>query len=263
MAHPEQMQFMRLCRQHLIRPSDRKFIEIGSYDVNQAEGGLRALFGPAEEYVGVDLTEGPNVDLVASGHEVDFADETFDVALSCECFEHNPEWLPTFRNMYRMVKPGGVMIITVATAARLEHGTTRTNPKSSPGTSAINWNYYRNLDKKDFTENLDLDAMFDAHEFYYTWSSHDLYFWGIKRGGAEQRSINRAAIRDGLRGLWRRRKAVMSDIGFALRVLARIPLYGVYLVMPKRWYQDFAVPYERACYFVAVRLGIPLKRSAD
>ncbi len=261
MAHPEQMQFMRLCKQHLLGPGDRKFIEIGSYDVNQADGGLRGLFGSAEQYVGVDLTEGPNVDHVASGHQVDFPDATFDVTLSCECFEHNPEWLPTFHNMYRMLKPGGVMIITVATAARLEHGTTRTNPKSSPGTSAISWNYYANLQKSDFTDNLDLESMFDKHEFYYTWSSHDLYFWGIKRGGSEPRKIDEQAIRNGLHGLWRRRKAVMTNVGYALRVLSRIPLYGLFFLVPRRRFQDFAVPYARVCYFAARKLHIPLEKS--
>ncbi len=52
-------------------------------------------------------TEGPGVDVVSSGHALDFPDETFDVTLSCECFEHNPYWLETFRNMHRMTKAGG------------------------------------------------------------------------------------------------------------------------------------------------------------
>jgi SAM-dependent methyltransferase len=262
MSHPEQMEFVRLCREHLLSPLDKSFIEIGSYNVNVVGGGLRGLFSYAEDYVGVDLIEGPGVDRVASGHEVDFPNAFFDVALSCECFEHNPEWHATFLNMHRMTKPGGVMIITVATEARLEHGTTRTNPKSSPGTSAINWNYYRNLTESDFRENLPLAQLFAEYQFYKSWSSHDLYFWGIVGGGDGGRFVNEHAIAQGIPGMWQLRRDIMTPVGYTLRVSARMLLYGIYLFTPRERFQDIAVPYARICYGIASKLGLKLERSA-
>jgi SAM-dependent methyltransferase len=260
MSHPEQIQFMRLCRDNVLNKSDKRFVEIGSYDVNEQGGGLKALFPEAERYVGVDLIAGPGVDVVASGHQVDLPDDSFDVALSCECFEHNPEWHATFLNMHRMTRPGGVVIITVATAARLEHGTTRTDPNSSPGTSAIDWNYYRNLGEQDFRASLDLDRLFSCYRFYKSWSSHDLYFWGVVAGGDQSRKIDEAVINAGLSTLWRHRYEIMTPIGYALRVSARTVLHGLYLITPRDRFQDLAVPYAKLCYFVARKLKIKLDR---
>ena len=256
------MEFVRLCREHLLSPQDKSFIEIGSYNVNVVGGGLRGLFSYAEHYVGVDLIDGPGVDRVASGHDVDFPEASFDVALSCECFEHNPEWHVTFLNMHRMTKPGGVMIITVATEARVEHGTTRTNPNSSPGTSAINWNYYRNLNECDFRESLPLERLFAEYQFYKSWSSHDLYFWGVVMGGDGERVVNEHAIVQGLRGLWQLRRDIMTPVGYALRVSARVLLHAIYLITPREHFQDIAVPYSRICYGIARNLGIEIERQA-
>jgi hypothetical protein len=44
------------------------------------------------------LVEGPGVDIVASGHEVNLASDSFAVTISAECFEHNPLWRETFAN---------------------------------------------------------------------------------------------------------------------------------------------------------------------
>lgn len=256
MSHPEQVEFVRLCREHLLNTGDASFIEIGSHNVNEFGVGLRTLFPAADRYVGVDLIDGPGVDLVAAGQEVDFPDASFDVALSCECFEHNPEWRATFRNMYRMTKPGGVVIVTVATGARLEHGTTRTDPKSSPGTSAIGWDYYQNLDEADFRSNFALDEMFSEYRFYRSWSSQDLYFWGVRPGGAGPRKIDYDAIENSVRSLWRLRRPMMTSHGFVLRLSAQMGLMAVYRVTPKRLFQDVALRYRKACYAVIGALGV-------
>lgn len=261
MSHPEQMEFMRLCRDNLLCSGDKSFIEIGSYNVNEAKGGLRGLFSQAERYVGVDLIEGPGVDVVASGHQVDLPDGSFDVALSCECFEHNPEWRATFLNMHRMTRPGGLVIVTVATAARLEHGTTRTNPKSSPGTSAIDWNYYRNLNEQDFRSDIPLEKLFSIYKFYSSWSSHDLYFWGVVADGDGARALNDQAIEKEIPFLWRHRREIMTPPGYIMRVSARAILYGIYLILPRQRFQDFAVPYARLCYFITRKLGIKIDKE--
>ncbi|MDA8952462.1 class I SAM-dependent methyltransferase [Pseudomonadales bacterium] len=177
MSHFQQQKLLQLAVEYfgLGSQQDLAVLEIGSYDVN---GSIRSLFN-AQNYVGVDLVEGPGVDVVAGGQSLDFADAKFDVVLSCEVFEHNPFWQETFENMHRMLKPGGLLIMTCASRGRREHGTTRTSPENSPGTQSLDWDYYRNLTAADF-DCFDVDAMFSSHRFDYNKFSRDLYFLGVK-----------------------------------------------------------------------------------
>lgn len=180
MAHQEQMNFVQTVAEH-ISPSgynNKKVLEIGSYNVN---GTIRPFFDKSE-YIGVDLVEGDGVDYICSGSQVPFADNKFDITISCECFEHDPEWNKTFFNMYRMVKPGGVLCFTCATRGRIEHGTTNRSPIKSPGTQSVGWDYYRNLTTKDFKKKIDFGKMFSCYLFIENKYSKDLYFVGKKLG---------------------------------------------------------------------------------
>ena len=60
-------------------------LDVGSFDVN---GNNRHLFQDCQ-YVGVDVGEGPNVDVVSLAHEYQAPRESFDVVISTECFEHD------------------------------------------------------------------------------------------------------------------------------------------------------------------------------
>jgi len=148
-------------------------LEIGSLNIN---GTIRDLFSECA-YLGVDVGEGKDVDLVAHGEHLDFADSSFDVTLSAECFEHNPAWADTFQNMWRMSRR--YVFVTCASTGRAEHGTSRSHPGSSPLT--VEWDYYRNLTADDFENEFDLYDLFEEYQFDYNPNSCDLYFWGIKR----------------------------------------------------------------------------------
>ena len=177
MAHAQQLQFVKSISESLTGDySQKKIIEIGSYDVN---GSIRKFFENSY-YTGVDLIPGIGVDIVCEGDKVDHPTNTYDIAISCECFEHNPNWLETFENMTRMTKDGGAVVFTCATTGRKEHGTTRTTPNASPGTQALNWDYYRNLTKEDFEKKIDLNSLFSTFFFLTNERSHDLYFFGYK-----------------------------------------------------------------------------------
>lgn len=180
MAHFQQLQFVAMLARHMAaRWDDRDVLEIGAADVN---GSIRPCF-PGARYTGVDLAPGPGVDVVASGHDLALPDHGVDLAISCECFEHNPQWRETFINMHRMTRRGGIVAMTCASRGRLEHGTARTTPQESPGTTAVGWDYYRNLTRADFERALDLGTLFEAHAFFRNDVSRDLYFVGRTRGG--------------------------------------------------------------------------------
>lgn len=160
-------------------------LEVGSYDVN---GSIREVVRRSpmnagiKEYVGVDLMQGPGVDMIVSGHEVAIEDSHFDLVMSLECFEHNPYWQDTLRNMLRMLKPGGWCIVTCASLGRPEHGTSRMDAASSPGTSEKGWSYYQNVSLQDFRNAVPFAETFDHCTLEYGAAWNDLYFVGRKRG---------------------------------------------------------------------------------
>ncbi len=178
MSHLQQLNFTEHCASRMeSHYAGGRIVEIGSHSVN---GEIRKFFNWASKYIGVDLSAGAGVDVVTSGHEFGESN-AYDAAISCEVFEHNPYWLETFINMIRIVKPGGTVLFTCATLGRLEHGTSRTDPTHSPGTSSIGWNYYRNLSTKDFQGKIDFNRHFETYRFYSINSSKDLYFVGVKQ----------------------------------------------------------------------------------
>jgi hypothetical protein len=170
MSHQAQLDFVAGLKQRFPEYFRKgRVLEVGSLDIN---GSVRQFFEDCD-YTGVDLGEGKGVDLVARGEELDYFDGNFTVCLSCECFEHNPEWAATLRNMIRM--SSGLVFFSCATTGRPEHGTRRTSPKDAPFCE----DYYRNLTENDVRQVVDLSA-FKDYQFITNYTSHDLYFWGIK-----------------------------------------------------------------------------------
>jgi len=178
MSHPQQMEFVQGVKARFPNYFSKvNVLEVGSLNIN---GSVRPFFENCF-YIGIDVDVGPCVDIVSKGEEFDAADASFDSVISCECFEHNPSWVDTFKNMYRMCKPNGLILVTCATTGRKEHGTARTDPGSSPLTVNLGWNYYKNLTEEDFQTNFDIANQFSQFEFSTNNTSHDLYFWGVKR----------------------------------------------------------------------------------
>ena len=175
MSHPAQNDYIKYVKGKF--PAyfhKRQVLEVGSLNIN---GTVRDFFTECH-YVGLDVAEGKGVDIVCEGQNYDAPTESFDVTISCECFEHNPEWVATFRNMHRMTRTLGLVIMTCATTGRPEHGTTRTTPQDSPLTIGLGWDYYKNLTEQDFKDNFDLNTMFTDYQFLS--QGTDLYFYGVK-----------------------------------------------------------------------------------
>ena len=175
MAHKEQSDYIdSLKAKFPLAFSGKRTLEVGSLNIN---GTVRNAF-TSSDYVGVDVGNGPGVDVVISGHEYD-SEKPFDCCISCECFEHNPYWKETFLNMIRLCASGGLVIFTCATTGRPEHGTERSTPQDSPLTIAKGWSYYLNLTEEDFSF-IDFSSIFTEHQFSTNAQSCDLYFYGVK-----------------------------------------------------------------------------------
>lgn len=99
-------------------PTPIRVLDVGALDVN---GTARVLF-PDVEYVGVDLQEGPGVDVVADAHQLDQLNlGTFDVVLCLEMLEHDTRpWL-TAAQLAQVVKQGGLVVVTARGNGFPEH----------------------------------------------------------------------------------------------------------------------------------------------
>lgn len=183
MAHPQQQDFCnRMRAKYGLYFDNCKVLDIGSYDVN---GNNRYLFGENTTYTGLDLTEGPNVDIIRPAHLFSPPDASYGFIISTEVFEHDLYWRESIQNIIRMLKPNGAFLFTCASTGRQEHGTRRTDVNySAPPLLAMHeeWqDYYKNLDENDIRS---VDGFNDAFlfcEFEYNNSPGDLYFFGVKK----------------------------------------------------------------------------------
>ena len=87
--------------------------EFGSYQVEgQVDyADLRALF-PGKEYVGCDMRPGPGVDRVEDVSAIRLPDASAGTVLCIETFEHVFEVRRAFDEVFRVLKPGGLFVIT-------------------------------------------------------------------------------------------------------------------------------------------------------
>jgi len=190
MSHPQQLDFIKNFSDliHTRKKTVFDILEIGSYEVNSS---LRKYFLNSN-YLGIDLVNGPGVDKVLDGSKIESLNKKFDIIISSECFEHASNWKEIFRAMINCIKDEGYVIMTCASKGRTEHGTKRSDffysmvykyeVNGSPGT---NDEYYKNLSKKDFFKNFNINGIFENYFFFYNIHSFDLYFIGQKRRSKE------------------------------------------------------------------------------
>lgn len=175
MAHTEQKDFCLSVRhKHPKYFTGVNVVDCGSLDIN---GNNRFLFTDSK-YIGIDIVNGKNVDIVASVVKA-YTNEIlkhsyYDVVISTEMLEHDKEYKETLKAMFEILKPNGLLIITCATTGRREHGTKDHSPKDSPLTN----DYYKNLTEEDFRECLNVNSF---HDYEFQVNGYDLYFYGIKR----------------------------------------------------------------------------------
>jgi SAM-dependent methyltransferase len=110
---------LRLVATYLDPAVPLRVLDVGSYDVN---GSYHALFEqPAWRYEGADMKAGPNVDHVLEDpYHWTLPDESYDVVVSGQAFEHIQFFWLTWREMVRVLKPGG-LIFLLAPSKGVEH----------------------------------------------------------------------------------------------------------------------------------------------
>ncbi len=179
--HLEAKNFTLFCKK--IFPEyfkNKKVLDVGSGDIN---GNNRFLFENCE-YDGNDVIQAKNVTIVSKTKDLPFNNNTFDIIISTECFEHDPEYKESFLKIYKMLKNDGLFCFTCASTGRPEHGTRRTSPFDSYGTLGKledMSDYYKNLTELDLNEALPLNTLFSVWDTYYNSLTKDLYFDALEK----------------------------------------------------------------------------------
>jgi SAM-dependent methyltransferase len=93
---------------------DGLVVDIGGRNVN---GSLRIFFEEkGMKFICVDMEEDPSVDIVIPpGEKLPFKDESVDLIVSTSCFEHDPCFWLTFKEMTRIIKPSGYIYVNAPT----------------------------------------------------------------------------------------------------------------------------------------------------
>jgi len=88
-------------------------VEIGARPAEgqEHEANLRSFFS-GHAYIGCDFQEGPNVDRIEDIHALTFDDESVGTVVCVETLEHVADPLRGVREIHRVLKPGGVAILT-------------------------------------------------------------------------------------------------------------------------------------------------------
>lgn len=84
-------------------------VDIGGLNLN---GSLRSFFSNMK-YICLDMEPHPSVDIVVKpGEKLPFDDQSVDLIVSSSCFEHDPCFWITFREMCRIIKTDGFIYIS-------------------------------------------------------------------------------------------------------------------------------------------------------
>lgn len=165
----------RLVNKYLDKQRPTHVIDIGSYDVN---GSYKPLFNqPMWSYTGVDLSPGPNVDIVlTSPYRLPIASHSVDIVVSGQAFEHIEFFWLTWLEICRVLKPGG-MVFLLAPSRGPEHR----YPQDC-------WRFYPDgfaaLAKYGDLELLEVSTDWQAHP------AEDSSAWGDTVGAFRQRALS-------------------------------------------------------------------------
>jgi SAM-dependent methyltransferase len=90
--------------------ANKVVLDIGGLDVN---GSLRSFFeNLGMKYMSLDIEPHSSVDIVVKpGDKLPFDNQSIDLIVSTSCFEHDPCFWITFKDMTRILKLGGFIYV--------------------------------------------------------------------------------------------------------------------------------------------------------
>lgn len=93
--------------------SSASVLDVGSMDCGS--GSLKPIVLPAWTYVGIDMREGPNVDVVVKDPNSwpELPSDEFDIVMSSSCLEHAEQPWTVMREKARVCKPGGLIFMSM------------------------------------------------------------------------------------------------------------------------------------------------------
>lgn len=180
MAHPAQIKFCLSVKErfpHLFDNVD--VLDCGSHNIN---GDNRYLFTNSR-YTGLDIEAGKNVDVVSLMHDYNALPGSFDVIISTEMLEHDMYYRQSLAHMIKLLKGGGLLIITCGSHKREIHGVAGFREGDSPFTVKINgWcDYFHGLSDGELLSILNANERFTEYAATIERNDLDLNFWGIKK----------------------------------------------------------------------------------
>ena len=99
----------------------KKVLDVGSLDVS---GNPREAFEKRGfTYIGSDISEGPNVDVVINGHALHekFKAGEFDLVFCVDTLEHDEAFWITIKQIYRLLRRNGYLILGMPGRAHYLH----------------------------------------------------------------------------------------------------------------------------------------------
>ena len=106
----ERMRFRKAARLARV-PTGAAVLDIGARD-----GGLRGFLPPGVKYQGIDIAPefaGPDVLIQDISNGIPFPDSAYDFVFCIEVLEHVPNPYGTLGEIHRVLKPGGVLVLSV------------------------------------------------------------------------------------------------------------------------------------------------------
>lgn len=165
--HP---QALDLYRRNLSPLPPLRVVEFGSC---QMFGSIRSVYPQAKSWLGIDVQEGPGVDLVQDAATWD-TDERFDVVICAEVFEHTPDWRFILAKAWEVLLPGGLLVASCATNERPSHS-------AMDGGPLRDGEFYRNVDEADMSaalQQIGFDAKVSVEDGHF--GNDDLYVVATK-----------------------------------------------------------------------------------